>query len=72
MQLKGLGERARAVATTMVRGSAGERTVADEGRPPEWLTELDEYEGSEDLSLVLYEDLGEMVEARTGNERPGR
>ena len=67
MQLKGLGERARAIATTMVRG-ADERPAgrADEGRPPDWLTELDQHDGAEELSFTLYSDLGEVVEARTG------
>ena len=39
---------------------------ADEGRPPDWLAELDDRDAAEELSFALYSDLGEVVEARTG------
>jgi hypothetical protein len=73
MQGKGFGERARALAKTMVSGTAETGHVAtDEGRPPEWLTELDHHEGCEELAFTLYSDLGEVVEARTGKTAGSR
>jgi hypothetical protein len=33
--------------------------------PPEWLVELDEFEGQDDVSLAFCE-LDELLEARTG------
>jgi hypothetical protein len=42
------------------------RAPIDEGRPPDWLTELDDHEAAEELSFALYSDLGDVVEARTG------
>jgi hypothetical protein len=37
-----------------------------EGMPPEWLSELDDYEGIDDISLALYCELGVMLRARIG------
>lgn len=73
MDRKGLRDRARAAAAALGGrrrrshgGSRGAAAAVDEGRPPAWLAELDEYRDADELAFTLYSDLEEVVSARTG------
>jgi hypothetical protein len=64
---KRIGDGARAVNSLFARPERrGPLEPVDEGRPPDWLAELDDRDAAEELSFALYSDLGEVVEARTG------
>ena len=68
---------ARAAAALIgIRIAAGrdreESLEARYDRPPDWLSELDEYEDGDELSRALYSPLGEMIEARIAPEHPPR
>jgi hypothetical protein len=76
----GLGETRRfsgaaraAAALIGIRIAAGRARKSHfeprEDRPPDWLSELDEYEDADVLSRALYSPLDEMIEARIAPEQ---